>query len=97
MSNFKYSGYKGIHELKEKYDLINNYKASKLYDKLQLKQIELGLLSDLDVSIYDKPDIPGNVMMQLRVALQAGLDFSQYYPALSASELKQKRVQLLGS
>lgn len=56
--------------------------ASKLnigdYDYKQIKQIEIGLEKDLDVSIYANPEFSSEQMEMIRTGLEDGVDASKY-------------------
>lgn len=49
-----------------------------VFDYFQKEEIRKGLKENLDVNIYAKPEIPYNIMHQLRKGLEKGFDLSQY-------------------
>ena len=48
------------------------------YDFYQIKQIEIGLEKDLDVSLYTNPKFSSEQMEMIRIGLEDGVDASKY-------------------
>ena len=60
--------------------MINNYADLENFDYFQQEEIRRGLEKNIDVSVYTKPELPYNVMHQLRKALENGYDLTPYIP-----------------
>ena len=60
--------------------MINDYMNLENYDYFQQEEIRKGLEKNIDVSVYAKPELPYNIMHQLRKALEYGNDLTPYIP-----------------
>lgn len=58
--------------------MINDHINFEDYDFFQQEEIRKGLEKNIDVSIYAKPELPYNIMHQLRKALENGNDLTPY-------------------
>lgn len=62
----------------EVFGMMIDYENSEDFDFLQKEEIRKGIIKNLDVSVYAKPEIPFNIMRQLRKGLESGYDLSKY-------------------
>ena len=60
--------------------MINERINLEEYDYFQQEEIRKGLEKNMDVSVYAKPELPYNIMHQLRKALEDGNDLTSYIP-----------------
>ena len=60
--------------------MINERINLEEYDYFQQEEIRKGLEKNIDVSVYAKPELPYNIMHQLRKALEGGNDLTPYIP-----------------
>lgn len=58
--------------------MIGNYENLDSFDYFQQEEIRKGLENNIDVSVYAKPELPYNIMHQLRKALEDGHDLTPY-------------------
>ena len=58
--------------------MVNDHINFEDYDFFQQEEIRKGLEKNIDVSIYAKPELPYNIMHQLRKALENGNDLTPY-------------------
>ena len=59
-----------------------------------MSEIRLGLLSNVDVSIYNVETLDEEVMEQVRIALEQNIDLSEYIKDFSALQLVEIRKGL---
>ena len=73
---------------------IEEYKATGMYNTMQLFQLECGVNRGLDVRIYDNPEFSFDQMRLIKEGLQLGLDVTQYanpqYSYSQMCEIKDK-------
>ncbi len=64
------------------------------YTSEQMKQIRLGLESNVDVSKYDMIGFSSGQMEQIRLGLEEGIDVSSYAdPFIDAVRMKEERLK----
>ena len=56
--------------------MTRDYNNLDSFDYFQQEEIRKGLEKKIDVSVYAKPELPYNVMHQLRKALEDGNDLT---------------------
>lgn len=61
----------------EKYRILDS-EGNLIYDNKQMYQIQIGLESGIDVSIFAKPEYDWIQMAQIRLGLEDGINVSQY-------------------
>ena len=59
-----------------------------------MSEIRLGLLSNVNVSIYNIPTLDEKVMEQVRIALEQDIDLSEYLKDFSCLQLVEIRKGL---
>ena len=65
------------------------------FDREQLYQIKIGLESNVDVSIYAKPEYKRIQMYEIREGLEQGLDVSKYAkPEIDGFDMGRIRYKL---
>lgn len=57
---------------------MKDYNNLDSFDYFQQEEIHKGLENNIDVSVYAKPELPYNIMRQLRKALEDGHDLTPY-------------------
>lgn len=74
---------------------IDEYKESGLYSADQLEQIELGIDSGVDISLYSNPKFDDLQMEQIRLGILELLDVSKYaYSKFNYAQMEEIRLGL---
>ncbi|ODA40123.1 hypothetical protein [Desulfosporosinus sp. BG] len=74
---------------------IENYRKQERFDPQQLKQIEIGLQKEIDVSKYADPSYDVDQMLEIRWGLEDGADVNSYTdPELNPREMERKRLNM---
>lgn len=71
------------------------YFDKRIFDEKQQTQIRLGIMDEIDVGIYSKPEFTAEQMQEIRLGLTSGVDVSIYAkPEFDSEQMKQIRLGL---